>query len=54
MKKLKQPNPPCGAYSLNYKQVDRKPKPVAWAFRKNKSKVVKEIVEPEMVSWKII
>ncbi len=48
VKKPKLPNPPCGAYNINYKQVDRKFKPLSWLQNKNESKVIKEKVEPDM------
>eukprot|EP00347_Sterkiella_histriomuscorum_P015307 403357518 len=46
--KIKYPIPPCGAYNINYEQVDRRFKPMQWTHQENRTRVVKEIVEPDM------
>jgi hypothetical protein len=46
--KIKYPVPPCGAYNINYEQVDRVFKPIKWDHSKNETRVIKEKVEPDM------
>jgi hypothetical protein len=48
VKKEKNPMPPCGAYNINWKPVDRKFKPLSWTNPVNRPKIVKEKVEPDM------
>jgi hypothetical protein len=40
--------PPCGAYNINYKLVDKKFNPLQWKNAKNEPKIVKEKVEPDL------
>lgn len=48
VKKIKYPVPPCGAYNINYEQVDRVFKPMSWTHQENRTRVIKEKVEPDM------
>ncbi len=40
--------PPCGSYNLNYDSVHRKYRPLAWTHQENRSKIIKEKVEPAL------
>jgi hypothetical protein len=46
--KIKYPVPPCGAYNINYEQVDRVFKPMKWEHNRTETRVIKEKVEPDM------
>ena len=47
VKSIKYPVPPCGAYNINYKPVDKVYKPLQWNTPKNEPRRVKEKVEPD-------
>ena len=46
--KIKYQVPPCGAYNINFQQVDREYNPLQWKTTKTEPIMVKEKVEPDM------